>query len=109
MLGYPEDASLPPREANHVIKFILLFSNGLTAANYVNHVVSGCKFAGCSVLWHNADVLEAKKNARLRSNRMDAHINAEESFVLSCDVLVKVVESADNAGDIVGPQNMLFW
>ena len=41
VLGYPEDSTLPPRKAEDVEKFVGIFANGRSAANYVGYVKMG--------------------------------------------------------------------
>ena len=43
LLGYDPLATLPPRSSRDMQRFIMIFSNANTAANYVSYVVYGCK------------------------------------------------------------------
>ena len=96
VLGYTDTATLPPAAAEHIVLFLLMFANGATGSNYVNHVVSGCRAIGTSTAWHDATVLQAKVAARLRAARLRPA--ALESPVLSWSRLRCMVDYCDSQG-----------
>ena len=69
VLGYSAGATLPPADPVHMVLFVTMFRHGGTAANYVNHVLAGCRALNFSVAWHTSIVAEAKVNARMLTAR----------------------------------------
>ena len=46
VLGYPRGCAIPPSEADHVVKYIGVFTNPGTAQNYISNLRFACTYAG---------------------------------------------------------------
>ena len=108
VLGYCATLTLPPVCSSHVVAFLHMFRNGATGANYVNHIVSGCKAVGASVAWHGAEVLSAKKNALARTTRLFP-VFRHEPEILTWALMCSVVASCDSTGDSLTATVLLMW
>ena len=109
VLGYEAAHTLPPAQPIHMIAFLTIFRNGGTAANYVNHVVAGCKALGFSTDWHSSEVADAKRNAQLRTARCNLSYRPEMQL-LTEELLRWVVALLDNSGKRSrGTQFLVFW
>ena len=60
-LGYLPCRTLPPRCAYDVVRFISIFHNGGTAANYVGYLKFGCNLKGFPTTWSEKQVSVALK------------------------------------------------
>ena len=51
VLGYKNDATIPPANEGDVLKFITLFRNAGTATNYVGMIARACRLRSLSLDW----------------------------------------------------------
>ena len=108
VLGIPPEKTLPPQSVDHLRAFVGMFRNGATAANYINHVLSGCKLAGLPTDWHTRDVMQLKSDARARSQRL--HITGQrEVAVLSELLLCRLVSNCVSVGMARRGLAYLIW
>ena len=108
-LDYDAAYTLPPAQPIHIIAFITIFRNGGTAANYVNHVVDGCKALGFSTAWHSSEVADAKRNAQMKTARCNLSYKPEMQL-LTEELLKCLVALLDNSGRRSrGTQFLIFW
>ena len=56
LLGYSEDASLPPKSETDVCLFVSIFRNPGTARNYVGHVKWACLYLALPLTWHGSEL-----------------------------------------------------
>ena len=95
VLGYPENATLPPRNEDDLIMFISVFRVAKTAANYVGSVHWSCVHLGLDTTWRGDRMQQCLRGARKRTTRL---VGAElRTRVLLNDVWVhQLVRLADN-------------
>ena len=56
VLGYPKGCSIPPSEADHVVKYIGMFTNPGTAQNYISNLRLACSYAGKDIKHWDTEV-----------------------------------------------------
>ena len=108
ILGYEAGRTLPPAAAAHVIMFLVMFRNGLTAINYVNHLVVGCKALGYATEWHTAEVSAAKTNMKLKTQRTQS-VTKTERQVLTTELVRRLVVLLDAGGSRYFATAVILW
>ena len=69
MLGYQEEATLPPGSSKDICHWISIFSNAGTAGNYVSHVRWACREYRKGLDWSDVSVASLLKSLRKRDLR----------------------------------------
>ena len=64
LLRYAPEHTLPPQSSTDVVKFITLFRNAGTAANYISYIKWACVLNGLSVHWYTGQVTMALKGLK---------------------------------------------
>ena len=72
-LTYGPDNSLPPACGMHVARWLCLFRNAGTAANYVSYIRYACRFKDLSMAWDDATVRLTLKGLK-KDHMMDFRI-----------------------------------
>ena len=84
--GYPAEASFPPRAGAHAEKFVALFRNGATAANYVAALKWAANWGRHSLTWFTPSVAMAVRGA-LNATRTNAACLKDDRFRLTTPVV----------------------
>lgn len=61
VLGYQTQSTLPPKDAYDIVRYVSIFHNGGTAANYVGYIKFGCYLKGLPTGWFDKQVSVALK------------------------------------------------
>ena len=69
ILGYPPEATLPPKRSLDVQRFMAMFKIGTTGGNYVYHVRNGCKALNLSSAWFDESVAMQIAGAKKQRHR----------------------------------------
>ena len=64
ILGYSDEATLPPESSNDVSKFLVMFSNAGTAANYLSYIRWSCKEFKKSLQWSDSSLSSLIRSIR---------------------------------------------
>jgi hypothetical protein len=90
-LGYPEASTLPPKEAEHVVKFLAIFRKAKTAENYIGAI----KWAGIRtqlpITWRDATLAQGLAGAKRRSITMIGEA-AQQAFFLTHEIMVQLAQ-----------------
>jgi len=109
LLGYDEEASLPPRCADHVATYVCLFSSGATAANYVSYLRWSCTLLGLQKDWDDDQVamaLKASKKATVRKFGGPKHA----AVLILWPLVQKLVALWDEMGqENLSVATLVFW
>ena len=94
VLGYPESATLPPREGSHVEMFVAIFRNPATAQNYVGFLKWSCLHLRLPTEWYTATVVDTLRGARKRHLRLVGGAK-HAAEILTDDCMQRLVALAD--------------
>jgi hypothetical protein len=64
ILGYQDEAILPPETAHDVCRWLMLFQNAATAGNYLSYLRWSCREFGKSLAWSDPSVASLLKSMR---------------------------------------------
>ena len=98
VLDYPASHSLPPRSSLDACRFVVIFKNAGTAANYLNYVRWACRYCGVDIDWWDDSVKAVLKGARMEYLRMHGGA-ALAQFLLTDDIIGNMSGLAHNLGD----------
>ena len=94
VLGYDEDASLPPKTETDICLFVSIFRNPGTARNYVGHVKWACLYLALPVAWHGSEVSMTMQG--LSKQYQSARAGAlSRRRLMSEDLLLRLLIMAD--------------
>ena len=87
LLRYAPEHTLPPQSSTDVVKFITVFINAGTAANYINYIKRACVLNGLLIQWCNGQVTMALKGLKKQcasslAGTLLEHIFFDEALVL---------------------------
>ena len=108
ILGYEAARTLPPTMAAHVVMFLVMFRNGNTAVNYVNHLLAGCKALGYETAWHSEEVAAAKASVKMKTLRTHA-VTKTEKQVLTTVIVRRLVALLDASGGKDFATAIIVW
>ena len=97
-LGYPPEASLPPRNSNHAVMFVAIFKNGATAQNYIGYVSFGCKILQLDITWRDGTVSLAIRGSRKIGLRL-ASGTLQKKYVLDDATMQRIIDLANQCGE----------
>jgi hypothetical protein len=90
-LGYSEDSTLPPREAEHVVKFLAVFRKAKTAENYIGAIKWACIRTKLPITWRDATVAQGLAGAKRRTITMIGEA-AQQRFFLTHVIMVQLIQ-----------------
>ena len=97
-LGYPPEASLPPRSSNDAVLFVGIFANGATAQNYIGYVTFCCRVLQLDVTWRDGTVALAIRGCKKRGLRLMSG-KLQRKYVLDDMTMAKIIELFQAGGE----------
>lgn len=81
ILNYVPEHSLPPQSSQDVVKFIALFRNAGTAANYISYLKWACVLHGLSLQWYTGQITMALKGLKKQSSDLVAGVLVQPNLL----------------------------
>ena len=97
VLQYPENGTLPPRSDIDVERYIVIFKNGATAANYVNAITWACRHLRLDMSWRSETMVQTLKGKRAEAKERTGGPR-QAALKLSTPWLTQLVQHLDARG-----------
>ena len=102
VLDYQEEATIPPGSSEDVIKFVQVFNNAGTAANYISHLRWACKAYKKGTDWSTAElgmVLKGlhKQDLRTRLSQLPQKLKLDEQTMLRLICMARTMNDIEFA------------
>jgi len=99
VLGYGEEATLPPRSPQDVLLWLACFKSGKTAKAYVSNLFWACTAEGIDTSWHG-ERLTMLTNGILKVDLKNVNLVISCKFLLKTPVVEQIVDLADGLDDV---------
>ena len=98
VLGYSEEATLPPESASDVCSWLTIFQNADTAATYLSHLRWACREFHKNLLWNESSIASLLKSMR-KEDLLTRVANLPEGIRFTEENMFKLTLLAWEMGD----------